>query len=133
MNTFNRTFLFSGALLLGSLTAFSSGAMQSTLDMDKMETMIVTASSTQDHETLAAQYASEAQSLRALAAHHAAMARAYDTLAGGSTKGGQAAFAGHCRKLAAMYEKAAAEYTQLATLHQQFAAELAKKTNRSAS
>ena len=81
-----------------------------------------------DHQALAAQYASEAQSLRELAAHHKAMARAYDLLASGSTKGGSKAFAGHCFKLAAKYEEAAAEYAALAKLHKQFAAELAQKS-----
>ena len=128
MNKPIRTVMFSSALLLGSLAALPSGAMQSGMDMDKMEQMIVTASKQTDHQALAAQYASEAQSLRELAAHHKAMARAYDLLAGGSTKGGSKAFAGHCFKLAAKYEEAAAEYAALATLHQQFAAELAQKS-----
>lgn len=133
MKTPIRKLLFSSALLAGSLAAFTSGAMQSVMEMDKMEAMITAASSKTDHEALASQYANEAQTLRDLAAHHQAMARAYDALAGGSSKGGSAAFAGHCRKLAAKYQEAAAEYTALAALHQQFAAELAATTAGSAS
>lgn len=128
MKTFNRTLLFTGALLLSSLAASTSGAMQSTMAMDNMEEMIVTASSTQDHETLATRYASEAQSLRDLAEHHKRMAQTYDNLASGSGKSGYAGMAAHCHKLAAKFAEAAAEYAQLATLHQQFAAELAAKT-----
>jgi hypothetical protein len=131
MNTFNRTFLLTGTLWLGSLAAFGAGAAQSALEMGQVDRTTATAASFEDHERLAARYADEARSLRARAAHHIVKARVYDTLAGGSTKGGHVAFAGHSRKLAVMYEKAANEYTQLMTLHQQFAAELAKKTGGS--
>lgn len=128
MNTPNRRLLLWTVLLLGSLAVSTSGAKQSTTDMDKMEEMIVTASSTKDHEALAAEYASEAQSSRDFSALHKKMAQSYDNLAGGSSKGGYGAFAGHCRKLASRYAKTAEDYARLATLHQEFAAELAAKT-----
>jgi len=98
------------------------------MDMGQMAEMIATASSTQDHTTLATQYASDAQSLRDLAAHHERMAKTYGNLASGAGKGGYAGMAAHCHKLAAKFAEAAEEYAQLASLHQQFAAELAAKS-----
>ena len=55
MDKLIRTVMFSSALLLGSLAALPSGAIQSGMDMDKMEQMIVTASKQTDHQALAAQ------------------------------------------------------------------------------
>ncbi len=121
----SRAFLISGALLLGAMAPLASMAVQVAMEMDKMEQMITTAASGTDHEALATQYESEARSLLQMAEQHKAMARAYETLAAGSTKGGAAAFVEHCRRLVAKYEEAAAEYTQLAMLHHQLAAEMA--------
>lgn len=121
----SRAFLISGALLLCAMAPLASMGVQVATEMDKMEQMITTAASGTDHETLATQYESEAQSLLETAERHKAMARAYERLAAGQTKGGAAAFVEHCKRLVARYQEAAAEYTQLAMLHHQLAAEMA--------
>ncbi|MGQ0657090.1 MAG: hypothetical protein ACT4NU_03190 [Chromatiales bacterium] len=128
----SRALLISGALLLGAMAPLASMGVQVAMEMDKMEQMITTASTETDHEALAAQYESEAKSLLEMAEHHKAMAKAYESLATGGFKGGAAAFVAHCKRLVAKYEEAAAEYTQLAMLHHQLAAEMTASKTRGA-
>ena len=114
----------SGVLLTGACAANAATAKSWQMEPVKMEHMISAANTKADHEALSTQYANEAQALKNRAKEHNAMARLYEGFAAGSARGGYAAFAVHCRNLARKYEEAAAEYTQLAVLHRQFAMDL---------
>ena len=74
-----------------------------------------------DHEGLAKHYEQEAKTAKDQAQQHRKMQDLYRTWSAPKSSG--AGMAQHCANLVTQYEKAAEEYSGLANLHRQFAAQ----------
>lgn len=101
-----------GALVLSPVLSPAPGAASD--DARSLEQMAIeSAHSPGDHAAIAVHYRAKAEKARAEKAHHASMRRIY---AGG--KQGNRAGGFHCKRLAARFGSIAAEYDELAKLHE---------------
>ena len=83
--------------------------------------MIEKATTADDHAALAAYYKAQAAAMDAKASDHDAMAQTYSALQG------KADWPTHCRAVASYYRKLAAEFREMATMHEGRATELRGK------
>lgn len=116
---------FLGAILAAGLL-LAGCASQPQQDQISHRQQIESAKTRADHEQLVRYFRQQEAQAREVVLQHRRMAESYLRWGGaGGRAGTGASMASHCRNIAEQYERAAAEYAAVATLHQQLAAQAA--------